>query len=686
MQKFLTKEKAFVFFKALSLITIAMAVVAFFFGGEESIVNTLLNITVVLGIIRMILVIGTKKDVSVERQLIHKRMLAGGMAVAGSITLLYLMLTSEEGSILYYFNSVNKANLKDYLIVLVLTIVLYIVIAVILEKVNTSVLHVKTELFSEFTFVLGVILLGLMRNQVTTSEKYPNYLWFIFTIGAVLLLLEGCKLRVNIKSLVYMSYVLAIVVWVLSTMVFNIYVTAKYGSGIATYNVHHAGAYLNPLYEIANGLPFAGGGVDLYGHYALFFLLPMKLFGSSSRVIGIIMGILGGLTSFFAIGTVHKLVKNDFVRMIGAFAILIAAAPQAIYWQVYPSRLLFSTIVMFYAACCKDKILKGKDYMIGYILCMLAILWNTESGIVCGLAWAVYIVLRRIQDQDRCFIQAVRVAIVQIIIVVAEAIVAFSIVKTYNFIASGWNVSYLLESKGELGVLSETSYMIDFHQTLLTWSNSRWLYILIAFLGVLLWSLARTGIVGKAKDDGTSATIGMIAIIGLGLFAFFFNRVAAGTGIINLTWCVLLPIVFEKVKDADLKCLVSLKTYKSDLYDGVKTLLKVIGIFYFTGVLLNVDTKFDTLLAYRVNNGSYDYQAYEAALVEFERVIPKDTYARGDGLRTIYMNLGWDMQLEEENAEYMVLRKTEDKSLVPIQTLSFADVTYTLYYNPNYQN
>lgn len=670
--------------KIVSVITLSMLGISFFLTSMDLLVNILLYETIIIGIFRMVLAIGQESDNVMENHQNNRRIIAMVLAIAGSMTLLYFMLTSEEGSLLYYFNSVNKANLKDYMIVLFLTIILYIVFAFVLEKVNKRFLLSRTELINEGFFVLTVICLGLIRSQFAFSEEFPNWLWFVFTIGVVILLLEGCKWQHSMKSLVYMSYVFTIIVWVLSTGVINIFISESYGYGTG-YNVHHAGAYLEPLYYIVNGLPFAGGQMDLYGHYALFFLLPMKIFGSNSLVIGIMMGIVGGLTALFSIGTIHKLVKNDFVRIMGAVAVLLASYQSAVYWQTYPHRLLFSTIIMFYAACCKDKKLKAKECIIGYILCTLAVLWNTESGVVCGLAWAVYVVLRKIQGIDNCFIKAVKVAIQQIIVVLAEVVVAFAIVKVYNFIASGYDASYLIESKGELGVLTESSYMINFHQTLLTWSNSRWIYILICLLGVLLYSLAKTGLAGKAKDSGTSATIGTIAILGLGLFTFFINRVAAGSGIVALIWCIVLAIILDKVKDSDLRTLISIKSKRLDLYNGVKVLLKVLVIFYFTGMLLSLNSKIDAIVTWRIENGSYDYEAYKEELEEFEELIPKDTYARGNALSVIYMNLGWDMQLDEEDAEYMVLVSTKDESLIPVQTVDFGGYTYTLYYNPNYK-
>ncbi len=59
------------------------------------------------------------------------------------------------------------------------------------------------------------------------------------------------------------------------------------------------------------------------------------------------------------------------------------------YWQVWPHRVIFPMLLLLYGTV----ILKKKWSNLwtaagGYLLCMLAILWNTETGLLLTVSWA----------------------------------------------------------------------------------------------------------------------------------------------------------------------------------------------------------------------------------------------------------------------------------------------------------
>ncbi len=76
--------------------------------------------------------------------------------------------------------------------------------------------------------------------------------------------------------------------------------------------------------------------------------------------------------------------------------------------------------------------LSVKRRLVGYLLCVLALVWNTESGLCVSLAWAVYILVREIQNKEGCLWIAVKRMLIQIAIVGIEIIYFFGSIELYN--------------------------------------------------------------------------------------------------------------------------------------------------------------------------------------------------------------------------------------------------------------
>ena len=71
------------------------------------------------------------------------------------------------------------------------------------------------------------------------------------------------------------------------------------------------------------------------------------------------------------------------------------------YWQLQPHRLVFPMLLA--AICCsvcgKSSRKKTARFWGGWLLCMLAVLWSTESGLFCIIGWCAGCIVRWWQQE-----------------------------------------------------------------------------------------------------------------------------------------------------------------------------------------------------------------------------------------------------------------------------------------------
>ena len=163
-----------------------------------------------------------------------------------------------------------------------------------------------------------------------------------------------------------------------------------YGRGEQGDN-YHAHAYFNSVYNVYQGVPYTHNVTSIYGHYGLFFKIPMKLVHGDFRAFVLMMAGLGALTYIGAFLVLQMLVRSRILRVVAAFALAfpVLGMRGGYYWQVWPHRVLFPVLLLLYGTV----ILKKKRSSLltaagGYLICLLAILWNTETGLLLTVSWA----------------------------------------------------------------------------------------------------------------------------------------------------------------------------------------------------------------------------------------------------------------------------------------------------------
>lgn len=228
----------------------------------------------------------------------------------------------------------------------------------------------------------------------------------------------------------------------------------------ATYDVHHTSAYIDSIYNVYKHTEFHGGITDQYGHYGLFFYLPLKIFGFSTKTIAGVCGVLSGATYIFAMSSFCRIVKSNVLRYLviivgGMYAIYPAIG--SIYWQLYPHRVLFPAITIFLSTVfLRSEVNVWKKC--GAISVMtLAVIWNLETGVICCLAWAAFRGLDVLQNEAISIKSTAKIIGRVVCVVMIPLIGAYSIVNLYNLSCGG--VEAWLGAKEFAGMVVDNGYI-----------------------------------------------------------------------------------------------------------------------------------------------------------------------------------------------------------------------------------
>lgn len=183
---------------------------------------------------------------------------------------------------------------------------------------------------------------------------------------------------------------------------YSMYTPNIFGRGELS-DAYHGHAYFNSVYNIYQGMPYTHNVTSIYGHYGLFFKIPMKLVhGDFKAFVAMIAGI-GAFAHICAFLILEMLVKSRVLRVLGALAVTfpVLGMRGGFYWQVWPHRVIFPMLLFLYGAwILKKNRCNLRTIVVGYLICLLAILWNTETGLIMTVAWAGMHISRAFSDEE----------------------------------------------------------------------------------------------------------------------------------------------------------------------------------------------------------------------------------------------------------------------------------------------
>ena len=308
------------------------------------------------------------------------------------------------------------------------------------------------------------------------------------------------------------------------------------------YIFFHAHPYFSSIYDVLNLAPLGELDTPLYGHYALFFLLPcklMQLLGIRQNIAAATMLAFCNVVTLLAVlYAIHKFVKNDGVFLIALFSLgdvyLMYVQKlfyiKDVYLQTIPHRVMFPALACALMAAFAGKELgKGKTACL-YVLAALSFLWNPETGLVCMAAVSLYVFLSGPGLRKLALCAALSLA---------SILADYLIVLAYDFLTSGQGVSFrsfMYPMMGQAKGIAVQSPMPDLFRT--------WLSVTIFLLAAAGASVLR--IVKKQGGEGRAACFLCMAVLALGLLSYFMNNpVQLNLTVVFFQVVILLAVLLD---------------------------------------------------------------------------------------------------------------------------------------------
>lgn len=406
---------------------------------------------------------------------------------------------------------------------------------------------------------------------------------------------------------------------------------------------YHAHAYFNSIYNVYWGMPYTDEITSIYGHYALFWKIPMKLISGDFRGFVLLMAVLGALIHLCAFSALHCMVKSKLLRVLGAIAISfpILGMRGGYYWQVWPHRMLFSSVLMAYAAWVLKKNKIGwKTTLLGYGICLLGIIWNTETGMILAVAWAgmhLSIILSR---QDFSWKRLFTGVILHGAGVIISFVGAFGAVNLYNILKHS-----PANTVGEFLIpLLSDSYMTDtLRLDLPLYPSGYMLEVVLFLMGVAVaiskWKWFRKQ---EEKVSWESSFLLFVSVSALGRLVYYINRPSYH----NLDCChfsavILLAYFGQKglkfLKKGKWKEIIK-SSFDKIVVNSIAVVCVVVLLALSTGTVLQFSQNS------HIKENFHNVEEFDNFAEAVAAQVPPNTFGFGLNVAELYSWLHWNTQ------------------------------------------
>jgi hypothetical protein len=342
----------------------------------------------------------------------------------------------------------------------------------------------------------------LQRLSITENSKYTKYSKYIFYFSAIVIIL----------------------------MTGYFFLTDSYYLDLGS-NSHHFNAYFYPVYKVYYGQTPLVDFNSLYGYYPYILAPALALLGGATmRNFSILMAILVMISTFCLFYVLKSICRQKMIVILSLLAILYFLVldvaydhPGNYYLQYFPHRVISPAVTLALGCAYLNSRFKKTILIVGYIQTTLALLWNLDTGLVCVVAWAAFLIyLKTVQHpfKDKRLFFACLLIIGRTLVSVFMAV---SLILLITYVRSGQILlAGLLYGPGIF--YGSGFYMLPmpvFHP---------WLLVGLVYAVALAYAIsnmAQFQPVMSGMDERIKNKIAMLflaAIIGVGIFSYYQGR------------------------------------------------------------------------------------------------------------------------------------------------------------------
>ena len=569
--------------------------------------------------------------------------------------LLSLRIYSSERIHAYIIKNITTSNIIPYMCLVLIFIATVIVCNMILlklsivQKINRANPIVSKIIAFGIVLINVAMLLYVYKTELKTYDS-PEGLRLQYHVNdtITIILMVGVFFAVvyfieALKEAFYSKKESRIVFYIFVIVIAFVYGYTLYTPNcLSTYaNLHHGDAYFNSVYRAMMGVPRSYLNTGIYGCYAIILAPIVNLLGGTLSSFFIVIGCLGGISIICMAYAIDTLTKNPIIKVIGTVALTttVMATQWSIYPQLYPHRVVFPAILIAYMAFVYRHKRGGIGWTIGgYIVCTVAIIWNTEIGMACLVAWMAYELYDAFVKYNVIQISLYKNIVIHILAGIGSFFGAILIVNVVNLLMGGGLVSI----QDFLFPLLTPSYMEDVLIIALPKTFTAWLLVVGLFLFLLAHCIMKTKISPKRLPSTTKDKVFCgIAVLGLGQITYFVNRATYGNLGIGHYISILIVCI---IADWSLQKYVLNEENNTHLLNNIYR-----GLAYITTTVLILITlagasNYFGVEIYKtlIDTNYRNTDMVESFTKEFEESIPKDTKAIGNGVVELYSYLHWD--------------------------------------------
>ena len=403
-------------------------------------------------------------------------------------------------------------------------------------QINAGDKLYKTVILVEIA--LPVLLTALLCKNIDNDALNMLYLGIkskagaIFSIFSCLILmaLYNFDLKRFFKPFKYIVNILMLIVVIaVFYTTANLYYTPTYDFSEAS--VMHFAAYFSPVYKVYSGLSAGVDFTNLYGFYPYFYNIVLKLFNNASvQFFSLINSILVCLSLLFVGITLFLNVKNKFLAFNFFLSYVfiynwanIFSTHTLFFLQFMPHRVFFITMIAAFASIylkIKNIILRNILKIMGYIISILAILWNAESGLIVLVCWTLFLLYEYVSLK---VFENKPVNYKKIILIVSAAAASFLIYLTSIQLITFFRTGMWLDNASNF-YYQTLFYKSGYYMLPMPLFKHPWMLVILVYLIALVKPVK--ALLLKKDDCNTvkNSLYLLLSLLGLGIFVYYQGR------------------------------------------------------------------------------------------------------------------------------------------------------------------
>lgn len=379
--------------------------------------------------------------------------------------------------------------------------------------------------------------LGFLFNM---DVKQRMHIVIVFLIVVFVLIIKFKLICDNLKWEKYLFFSMIVVLVITCAT----YYMPNLSEGYILYHFH---AYSNSIYNVLNGVPFEEGVYSIYGHYAFFYAPIIKIFmllgvTNEVKIITFLAICLILLSIVMYAYVLQAFIHNYFLKTIAlVLGYTVMLKPDlSMYLQNYPHRLFPCVLMLFLVSLWyKNEQYRVQIDVVGYLVCIMLIIWNNEMGIAAIISWSAFQIVKNLQNRGKKWVLLVHIVLIPVCFFTAVVLTGLM-----NVLIGGTMIS-VREFLFPLGI---SSFMNEVLQYELTWCPSDWMIIISTLCVTMAMGITSTVILNRNPEKNDyEASIFAVGVIGLGTMVYSMNRPAFGNFYFSMpVFALCIVILIER--------------------------------------------------------------------------------------------------------------------------------------------